>query len=197
MEKKAKAPSGAKGSKLNRSETVTMRLDPKLRYLTELAARRQRRTVSSFIEWAIEHSLESIILREEYDYKGSSMTTTLAQEAQTLWDIDEPDRIAKLALRYPELLTHDEQVIWKLVREHSYFWKGHFGDKGKWVYEIEEDGLIFERLRDYWDLFKKVARGEADKSALPSAVQEPQLPTPRERYDDSFPMPDDDDDLPF
>ena len=38
------------GAKLSRSETVTVRLDPKLRYLAELGARSQRRTVSSFIE---------------------------------------------------------------------------------------------------------------------------------------------------
>ena len=32
------------GGKLSRSETVTVRLDPKLRYLAELAARIHRRT---------------------------------------------------------------------------------------------------------------------------------------------------------
>jgi hypothetical protein len=41
------------GGKLSRSETVTVRLDPKLRYLAELAARLHRRTLSSYIEWAI------------------------------------------------------------------------------------------------------------------------------------------------
>ena len=47
------------GGKLARSETVTVRLAPKLRYLAELAARKQRRTLSSFIEWAIEETLET------------------------------------------------------------------------------------------------------------------------------------------
>ena len=37
----------AGGGKLSRSETVTVRLDPKLRYLAELAARIHRRTLSS------------------------------------------------------------------------------------------------------------------------------------------------------
>ena len=41
------------GGKLSRSETVTVRLDPKLRYLAELAARLHRRTLSSYVEWAI------------------------------------------------------------------------------------------------------------------------------------------------
>ena len=66
MEKTAKNRGGG-GGKLNRSETVTIRLDPKLRYLTELAARKHRRTVSSFIEWAIESMLDKVVLREEYN----------------------------------------------------------------------------------------------------------------------------------
>jgi len=65
MEKAAKGRGGG-GGKLNRSETVTIRLDPKLRYLTELAARQQRRTLSSFIEWAIDSALKDVVLREEY-----------------------------------------------------------------------------------------------------------------------------------
>jgi hypothetical protein len=159
-----------------------------------IAARQQRRTVSSFIEWAIEHTLENIILREEYDYQGISTTTTLAQEAQTLWDIDEPDRVAKLALRYPELLTHDEQVIWKLVRECDYLWKGHHDEQGKWAYQIEEDSLDFQRLRDHWESLKRVASGEADKSDLPLVPMiTPRSPSSKGH---SF-LDEDDDDLPF
>ena len=52
------------GSKLSRSETVTVRLDQKLRYLAELAARKYRRTLSSFIEWAIEDTFNRIMLSE-------------------------------------------------------------------------------------------------------------------------------------
>lgn len=48
------------GSKLNRSETVTIRLDPRLNYLTDLAARCQRRTKSSFIEWVIKETLKDL-----------------------------------------------------------------------------------------------------------------------------------------
>src|SRR5438445_7943906 len=88
-----------KGSKLARSETVTVRLDPKLRYLAELAARKQRRTVSSFIEWAIEAALDQVFIREWPD--GGK---TISGASEALWDVDEADRFAKLALSYPEML---------------------------------------------------------------------------------------------
>jgi len=92
------------GGKLSRSEIVTVRLDPKLRYLAELAARKQRRTLSSFIEWAIEQSLAEVKLTER---------STIADEAPALWDVDECDRFIKLALHDEGLLNYREQVLWK------------------------------------------------------------------------------------
>jgi len=112
MEKRARGRPSGGGSKLNRTETVTIRLDPKLRYLTELAARRQRRTVSSFIEWAIEHALPAVRLEE-----GPPEVTDLDLASVILWDPDEADRLAKLALYYPGLLTYEEEVLWKLIQE--------------------------------------------------------------------------------
>src|SRR2546429_9201408 len=94
------------GGKLARSETVTVRLDPKLRYLADLAARKQRRTLSSFIEGAIERALAEVKL---------SGTSTVVEEAPGLWDVDEADRFVKLAFYDESLLTYDEQVIWKLA----------------------------------------------------------------------------------
>src|ERR1700730_8829890 len=77
------------GGKLSRSETVTVRLDPKLRYLAELAARKQRRTLSSFIEWAIEENLKNIHLDD-----GSDSSKSIASQSAELWDVDAPDRFA-------------------------------------------------------------------------------------------------------
>ena len=45
-----------------RSVTVTFRLDPRTRYLAEIAARKQRRSLSSFIEWAIHETLGKVTL---------------------------------------------------------------------------------------------------------------------------------------
>jgi hypothetical protein len=51
------------GSKLFRTELVSVRIDPKLRFAVELAARKQRRTASSFVEWAIEEAIKRLPLR--------------------------------------------------------------------------------------------------------------------------------------
>jgi hypothetical protein len=119
------------GGKLSRSEVVTVRLDPKLRYLGELAARKQRRTLSSFIEWAIEQSLAGVKLTE---------TSTVAEEASKLWDVDECDRFIKLA-RYDEsLLNYREQLLWKRLREQG----------GDAILSGNENKVDWKRLRLIW-----------------------------------------------
>lgn len=170
------------GGTLTRSEVTGVRLDPKLKYLAELAARKQRRTLSSFVEWAIEHSLGSVVLVDE-----GVRTVSLREQADLLWDVDEADRFAKLALTFPELLTYEEQILWKLVRENGYLWRGRY-KSGKWTWEVELGSLVFDRLREHWTAFNAVARGEADASVLPPWVKEKAEPKPG---------PDDDLDIPF
>jgi hypothetical protein len=127
------------GGKLSRSEVVTVRLDPKLRYLAELAARKQRRTLSSFIEWAIEQSLADVKLTE---------TSTVADEAPRLWDVDECDRFVKLALHDESLLNYREQLLWKRIREHG----------GDAILSGNEREIDWKRLRTIWTELAAVAQ---------------------------------------
>lgn len=159
------AKAGAKGGgKLSRSETVTVRLDPKLRYLAELGARLHRRTLSSYIEWSIKETLDSEALR---NYEG--MRDTIGTEAEYLWDVDEADRFAKLALRYPHLLTHEEQVRWKLIKECPGVWRGRYvGDPETWTWKVAEDTLSFDNLRKHWGSLCAVADGVAAVETLPA-----------------------------
>jgi hypothetical protein len=180
------------GGKLARSETVTVRLDPKLRYLAELAALKHRRTLSSFIEWAIEDSLQRVRLREGSGY-NSDTGTTVSDEGESLWDVDDADRFAKLALKYPELLTHEEQKRWKLIRENGYLWRGRWASQEKWEWNVKEESLILERLREHWDQFCAVARGESEVSVLPTWAQK----KPANEKTDSQRGEEFDDDIPF
>lgn len=163
------------GSKLSRSETVTVRLDPKLRYLAELAARKHRRTLSSFIEWAIEDALSKIII-----YEDERESISIAAVASNLWDVDDADRLVKLAINYPDLLTHDEQILWKLIRENGSLWRGSFDKNNEWSWNIKESAFIFERLRNDWVIFKAVAEGFGEKNILPTWLktkdEEPEIP---------------------
>ena len=154
-----------------RSETVTVRLDPKLRYLAELAARKQRRTLSSYIEWAIEASLNQVHLDEGEGW-SNTQPTSVADVASKLWDVEEADRFAELALRYPDLLTHHEAVMWKVVREYGYFWSGQYDEKtGEFGWTVHAGSLVHERLRSEWLIINAIGRGITDKDSLPKYLR--------------------------
>ena len=121
----------AGGGKLSRSEVVTVRLDPKLRYLADIVARKQRRTLSSFIEWAIEESLA----REKLKGSSTAMESSLA-----LWDVDECDRFVKLALFDEGLLSYREQILWKFIQDQ--------GDPG--IRARDEKKIDWKHLREIW-----------------------------------------------
>lgn len=144
------------GGKLSRSEVVTVRLDPRLRYGVELAARNHRRTASSFIEWAIERTLQETILVVDYFGMDLKADEVLAE----VWDVDEPDRFAKLASKHPQLLIHEEQVLWKVIRECDALWIPDL--KGKKA----EPELNYQLLRENWDVLNRVAQGDLPKDVL-------------------------------
>jgi len=163
------------GSKLARSQTVTVRLDPKLRYLAELAARKQRRTLSSYVEWAIEESLEQVFLKQTAD----NLPLSVAGEADTVWDVDEPDRFVKLAFNYPEMLTHEEQILWKLIQENGSVWRRRHRNLNEQVtWEVTASNLSLEWLREHWADFKAVAAGEAEPLVLPTWSEPDKNKTP-------------------
>jgi hypothetical protein len=187
MTEQEKRKSG--GGKLSRSETETVRLDPKLRYLAELAASIHRRTLSSYVEWAIKDALDSESIRPSWLSGLDVSDHTIGLEAEYLWDVDDADRFAKLALRYPYLLTHEEQVLWKLIQENGLFWRGRYaGSSNEWTWKVEEGGLIFERLREHWDKFIAVAQGRADKSTLPTWQKSKPSKSGFEDLDDDIPF---------
>ncbi len=167
-----------------RTEIVSVRIDPKLKYLAELAARKQRRSLSGYIEWMLERSLDQVPLYEG-DSHAESVSVAEAERLHNLWDVDEPDRAIKLALHYPELLTYEEQLIWKLVRENGLLWRGNY-HKGEWAWTVQEKSLIWDRLHKYWQTFKKVAAGDEALDALPTWQKTEQKDT--SDYGDEIPF---------
>lgn len=95
-------------NKLSRSETISIRLDPKLKYLAELAARKQRKTLSSFIEWCVDDKLRTEIIYGEL---------TFMDRINTLFDSDSDIRLKILKSNHPELLTYDEEIYLSTIIE--------------------------------------------------------------------------------
>jgi hypothetical protein len=155
------------GGNLTRSKTVTVRLDPKIRYLAELAARCQRRTVSSYIEWAVLESLRNVELPDGFG--GTSNAANLLSEyGDRLWHVSESERLIRLAIFLPYLLNHDEQLLWELIKNSGVLWRGAelHGRERKWNWEKLER-LVIPDIQKHWQLFIDVAHGDEEPSRLP------------------------------
>lgn len=145
------------GGKLKRSEIVTVRFDPRVLFGAELAATRQRRTLSSFIETAVEEQLKAV---------SAGPVGSIADVVEQVWSTDPVRRFARLAFHYPHLLSHDEQRLFELVSGCAPFWKGQWeGDY--WVWHIEPSSLILSAVEDHWELLQRILAGEAEASELP------------------------------
>lgn len=186
--------------KNRRTETIGFRLEPKLRFAAELAARKQRRSLSSFIEWAVEDAVKRIVLEshESSNYNEPPFEETAYDAINSIWDVDEADRFAKLAFKYPVLLDHEEEVLWKLIRLQGWFWRGNYNDNKEWIWKVKENSLVFNRLRENWDILNKVAKGELTEDQLPDSPSKKKSTSHIEQTDEP---PEDDipikDDIPF
>jgi hypothetical protein len=102
----------AGGSKLTRSKTVTVRLDPVTLFAVELAAAKERRTVSSFIEVACREAANTGYVAQDKDGNGISALKI----AERMWHPNPELQLIKLAWRAPHLLPTDRQLLGDAVR---------------------------------------------------------------------------------
>ncbi len=150
-----------KTARAPRTETATVRFDPRLRYLAELAAKAQRRTFSSFVEWAVEQALQNVTLDPAIDDKSSaSAKPSVAAMADKLWDVDPFDRLDRLAHTYPHLLTYDDQRLLKLIYESDVLSVAS-GPNGK-------RGFSSRLIRENWELLTGIVAGAVEASQLDS-----------------------------
>ena len=141
-----------------RTEVFAMRFDPKLKYLAEIAARRQRRSLANFVEWAIEQALTSVPIND----RGETVMDASGQ----LWALDEPDRLINLAFKYPDLLSYDEQLIWRVICDHSVY-----GKEMKMIIRFKHDeGMDMGLVRACWQEIKAYALDSGAMEELNSAM---------------------------
>jgi len=156
------------GSKLGRTETVSIRLDPRLNYLCELAARSQRRTKSSYIEATLAEHIQTQIINKWRD-TGPDEPDSFGDKADVLWHVRESQRLVSLGIIAPELMTFEEQQVWALIEENGYFWRGQWRSD-VWRFDTYLGSIIRDRVDEHWDDLLAVAAGEKAADTLPAAL---------------------------
>jgi len=119
MASKSKSGRGSKTTSSSgaKSDVITVRLSPKLKYGLEILSRKQHRPLSSVVTWAIEQAIND---PENGLYKNMSKGLKVAEPMQmleVLWDVDAADRLVKLATHCPELMTYEQEKLIKAFKE--------------------------------------------------------------------------------
>ena len=147
-----------------RTELVAVRFDPETKYLMELAARSQHRSIANYVEWAVDESFKNVSI---YRDNETGKATTVSDVREELWDPLEPDRLCILGSMFPHLLTHDDQKVWKLINEVQHLdplASDYVGEMKGFRFPLEQ----LQRVRAHWQTFKNAA----EAGVLPSSVVE-------------------------
>jgi hypothetical protein len=119
-------------------ELWSMKINRRLKYLARIASREQQRTISNFVERAIERALTVEAMREQEPNVGAGQTTkqSIPLWREDLWSADEAERFYRLATRRPGLLSKTEREQWGML-------------SGSMV--LQDGKISLKRFREYWN----------------------------------------------
>lgn len=149
MATKKRSAEAKQGSK---TDALSIRIDPRLRYGLELLARQQRRSVTGVVEWAIERALR--------DESITDQGGTFAEALRDLWSPNEFERLVYLATKYPDLMTYEESRMWRVILDTEDFWL----DRKRYIFN---DDVV-----ELWDRLKPLLISASEKSVVIGLTRE-------------------------
>ncbi len=130
-----------------RTEALAMRFDPQIKYMADLVSRQDRRSLTNFVEWAIDQALRQTQLTVD----GGHMAASDAKEF--LWDIDEAERLRKLLKHCPGLMRYHDQILINEINQ--------FTTAGSKPVRFENNGEIdWVLVKNYWEDLNALAKGD-------------------------------------
>jgi hypothetical protein len=187
------------GGKLNRSEIIQARLDPKLHMAAEIMSRSDRRTLSSFIERVIEQAAKKHKVKRNLFFPwwsddpelfchdkiySKSDVVTVDEALQDIGNEHEAIRFLKFATYFPDLLNKDEEEIFSKIIFTKYFWM-HYpvtteDENGvviskDWHQVSALEGIVLANLIEYWPRIKsnQIKIEELDELPRGKKIQAP------------------------
>jgi len=168
--------------------SVSLRIDPRIKYGIDLAARVQKRTVTGVVEWAVERALSDVKLPVDFMVEGDQGKPELPEPQsvldavkERLWSPDEATRLMRLAFECPSLLTFEEGLIWESIRLSPPFWRFTprvVTEASPWK------NARLEVVSKYWDTL--VERIRAEGGIVQVSFEDVGLPSPLELEERKF-----------
>lgn len=140
-----------------KTETLTLRINAKLKYVLELVARKQHRNLSEVTSWCIEQALIN-----QPEGAQSLGLGEFPKTVDVLWSPYESDRLVLLAIQRPDLMTYEEDVIWRFIKDDDRYWKaiGTGPEKMQRVLtgeEMRRGSPALKAIRQDWQQIKREA----------------------------------------
>lgn len=148
-------------TKAPKKEVLSLRIEPKLRYLIDLASRIQRRNLTNYVEWALEESLKSVTLECHGVIKDMSVYEA-GNIPNFIWSTDEAHNFFVLATTYKELLTYEEQRTLEIIQSLPYLFR--LNPNKPFSYENGNS----DNVTKYWELILKAHKDGAPTKESPS-----------------------------
>jgi hypothetical protein len=145
-------------------DAFSLRLDPKFRFAAELAAAKERRSLSSLMESSLAQTLRKIMVAAQAGEEISAM-----QVADQVWDADEARRLMLMAVRFPALSYFRATAPAHSDRAQPVLFPG----VTRKTVRLDYDQLRFvdwSAVHDSWGKLKQVAAGLLPESELPRSV---------------------------
>lgn len=114
-----------------KTETLAVRIDAKEKYGLEILSRIQRRSLTSLVEYTINQKLREYLVITEPQQSSFFKNKTYEPGCvlDDIWSDDEVMRLVLLLDFAPQLLTFEESLIWKLVKDNAIYWIGKLDEK--------------------------------------------------------------------
>ncbi len=156
----ANKKSASKKPKPTRSETLGLRLDPRLKFALELLSREQRRSISGTVEWCVERAL-----RSEHTEAIDSGEWTFEEMTYRIWDVDPLRQMVNLCAIAPKLATFEELQKYRILTLTSDLWRNPRATKNADnLVDIEDPISVAEAMQEIIDSGK--IRGLTDSEIL-------------------------------
>lgn len=149
-----------------KTETLTLRLDPKVKAMIEIISRIRRQSITGVVEAAIEEI--AFDLDTPYFFDGKTLNSSLGVVFSEIWSSDESERFINLCHHLPSLMTYEEQRIWETIKSSRCFWENE-ASKILSDWSVEGLGCVdISNLRLWWsNLLDHVEAHKDSRTVVP------------------------------
>ena len=131
-----------------KTETLSLRLDPKTRFVLEFISRIRGQSITVVVERAIKEAADAAVIGPATDFRGNEIHQPSWSD---FWDADEGIRTLKLLADSNYTTTYEEDEIRRFTLDHLDFF---YDDRNGQTVKRANTSLLWPKIGEYIDLWQ-------------------------------------------